>query len=497
MQKVPMLVLVFYLVSLLHATVYADTAQTLLEQRYANAKIWQLRSIGGAPAMVAAYGPTVVNYPVIVHSVQGVGNFGPADVAFEYDFLVPGLAPILGYAPVTLLPEWDINTTKWVASDTLQVDYTITINVGYNPATATYAFANQVFRAREYIVFMPSSPLINLGYTINAPGANVMYDLVASNLPIDALCGIILQACGPNPVTNISYLQDTGFTGFADCYAFMSQLSATQPCPYVQRSNTTACRQLHAFSSFFLPSVHCSHVKPNSAVCKAQCLPQCDSCDVNARCVATYPNIPQTPASFIPVYTCQCNNGYVGNGKNCTPILCNSGGQCPSSSGSYSCSSPGNRCTCEASFTAQPALLGANNSLCVCPPPATIYWSHGKPVCVTQGHCLSDTERYMCNLQQYNQVKCLAQNNAFDTDSLCKCNYGYVGGVEYPCSCASERRQVWSSVMAGNVCLNATECTEKWHCPWPQECIGATASAVGRCATVRKRDESDQISARA
>lgn len=468
-------------------------SQSLLDQRYANAKIWQLRANGGIPAMQAAYGPTVVNFSVIFHTVQGIGNFGPADVALEYDFLAPGLEPLLGYAPVRLNPLWDINTTKWITQDILQADYTITISVGYNPATATYAFANQVYRAREYIVFQPNSPLITMGYTINPPGAIRMYDLVASEFPPDALCGIILQACsGINPVTNVSYMQDTGFTGFADCYAFMSQLQPlSQPCPYAQKSNTTACRQLHGFGALFLPSVHCSHVKIDSPVCRSQCLPACTGCDVNAACVATYPNIPQTPASFNPVYTCQCKNGYIGNGKNCTPILCSAGGQCPSASGTYSCSSPGNRCECAASFTAQPALLGAGNSLCVCPSPSAVFWTQGKPVCVTQGHCISDTQRYMCNIQEYNQIKCLPQNNSFDTDSLCVCNYGYVGGVEYPCKCATGRRTLWSNVMGGSICINATECTENWHCTWPQVCSGPTASTIGQCVApvpTQKRD---------
>ena len=477
-----MLVL-FLVIALLQSATRADATQTLLDQRYANAKIWQLRAIGGVPAMTAAYGPTVVNFPVIFHNVQGVGNFGPADVALEYDFLVPGLEPILGYAPVTLFPLWDINTTKWVAPDTLQVDYTITISVGYNPATATYAFANQVYRAREYIVFMANSALINLGYTINAPGAMVMFDLVANTLPAEVLCGIIFQACGLNPYTNLSYLADTGFASFNDCYAFMAQLPTAQPCPYTQRSNTTACRQLHAFSSFFLPSVHCSHVRPNSAVCRPQCLPQCSNCDVNAKCVATYPNIPQTPDSFKPVYVCQCKNGYIGNGQNCTPILCSSKGRCPAPAGTYSCSAADNRCECGSTFTAQPALLGADDSLCACPAPSTVYWYNKEPVCVTQGHCLSDTARYMCNLQEYNQVKCLPQKNSFDTDSLCMCNYGFVGGIEYPCSCASGRRQVWSTVMKGDVCLNTTECTENWHCVSPQVCTGVSSDTVGRCLT--------------
>jgi len=477
-----MLVL-FLVIALIQSATRADAAQTLLDQRYANAKIWQLRAIGGVPAMIAAYGPTVVNYSIISHNVLGIGNFGPADVAFEYDFLAPGLEPLIGYAAVKLSPIWDINTTQWITADTLQVDYTITISVGYDPAVAVYAFDNQVFRAREYIVFQANSPLITLGYTINPPSALTMFDLVASTLPAQALCGVIFQACNQVNASGYNYIQDTGFAGFAECVAFMSQVPATQPCPYVQRSNTTACRQLHAFGAFFLPSVHCSHVKPNSPVCRAQCLPACSGCDANAKCVATYPGIPLTRASFNPVYVCQCKNGYIGDGQTCAPILCNNAKKCPAPEGTYSCSAEGNRCECASSFTPQPALLGANRSLCSCPEPSKIYLSRGTPVCVSQGHCLSDAERYMCDIQRHNEVKCVKQANVFDTDSLCVCNYGFVGGVEYPCVCAADRRTVFSTVMSGQVCLNATECTENAHCVSPQVCVGVSVDTVGQCVT--------------
>ena len=92
-----------------------------------------------------------------------------------------------------------------------------------------------------------------------------MYDLVAPTLPADAFCGIIYRACNVTNASGYNYIQDMGFATFNDCYAFMTQLPAIQPCPYVQKSNTTACRQLHTFSSsssFFLSfSTHCSHIR--------------------------------------------------------------------------------------------------------------------------------------------------------------------------------------------------------------------------------------------
>jgi len=471
------------LLLVLLAVVRSTVEQNLLDQRYENAKVWQLRTIGGAPAMLGAYAPNIVDFSTIFHTVRGVGRFGPGDIALEYDFLVPGLQPLIGYAPVRLFPTWDINETKWVGQDTLQLDYMITIDSGYNPATQSYVFANQVFRFREYIVFNPNSPLINLGYTVQDPGADIMFALTAANLPNEALCGIIFQACNVINASGYNYILDTGFASFADCLAFMVQLPTSQPCPFTLQSNTTGCRQLHAFSSFFLPNIHCSHVKPLSPVCRAQCLPQCSNCDANAKCIASFPNV---PTSFGVVYSCKCNNGYIGNGTTCTPLACSNKGNCPASAGSYSCANPGNLCKCLDSFTSQPSLMGVDNSLCICPLGSTVFWVNKVPVCLPEGRCLDDSKRYMCNIQNYNQIKCLAQNNSFNTLSLCTCNYGYNGGKEYPCVCNG--RQEWSNKMAGQICINATECTENWHCSNGKVCVGATALTIGACVNSVKRD---------
>lgn len=361
----------------------------------------------------------------------------------------------------------------------------ITIDSGYNPSTGSYVFANQVFRYREYIVFNSNSALINLGYTVQDPGVDTMFELTSTNLPNEALCGIIFQACNVVNGSGYNYILDTGFASFVDCITFMNQLPTTQPCPFTLQSNTTSCCQLHAFPSFFLPNIHCSHVKPVSPVCRAQCLPQCNGCDPNAKCIATFPNV---PVSFGVVYTCKCNNGYIGNGTSCAPLTCSNKGNCPASSGSYSCSSD-NLCKCLSSFTSQPELLGVNDSLCVCPLGSTIYWVNKVPTCLPEGRCLDDNKRYMCNLQEYNQVKCLPQNNSFNSLPLCTCNYGYNGGKEYPCLCANDRRQEWSNKMSGEICINTTECTENWHCSNGKVCVDATDKVIGHCISSKKRDD--------
>ena len=90
--------------------------------------------------------------------------------------------------------------------------------------------------------------------------------------------------------------------------------------------------------------------------------------------------------------------------------------------------------------------------------------------CLPEGRCINDSKRYMCNIQEYNQIKCLAQNNSFPSFSICTCNYGFNGGAEYQCVCAADRRTEWSDKMRGVICVNATECTENWHCPNGKVC---------------------------
>lgn len=295
-----------------------------------------------------------------------------------------------------------------------------------------------------------------------------------------------MLACGtPNNITGLNYLNDTGYSTFTDCYVALSQLPATQPCPFVQMSRTITCYQLHAFAAILLPSVHCSHVRAQSAVCKDNCLPACANCDVNAHCVGTFPG---KPRNATVVYKCQCSNGYIGNGTSCAPITCTNKGKCPATKGSYDCSAA-NRCECAPSFTPQPELLGVNDSLCVCLAPSQIVTYNKEQYCLPQGRCLSDDAREMCGKERYNEVKCLQQNNSFNTLHKCDCNYGFTGGVAFPCVCGASRRKVWSDKMDGKVCLNATECTEDWHCPRAKpDCQGATKSLIGQCVASRKRD---------
>jgi hypothetical protein len=466
--------------------VLQNSNATLTALRMANARTWILRALA-KDTMINAYN-TVVNFSTIFHIVRGVGNFGPGIVALEYDYLAVGLGDILGYSPVVFTSYvYDPSTTAWITPDVLLVDYTQSLLTGFDTTTFKYLYNESGFRLQEYIQFDPNSALINTGYTINDPGALKMFELTQASLTPAQICGIAWQAC--NPANSTSYWADTGFTDIVDCITFMTILQATPSvCPYPDRSNTTSCRGLHAFGALFLPSVHCAHVKRDSVVCKEQCLPACANCDPKATCVPTFPNFPYTPASFNAVYKCQCPNGYVGDGLTCAPQPCSSGSICPSRFGTYTCSNTtGNLCQCNPSWTPQPSVPTSNNSLCVCPAPSVAYWYNSSYICLTQGRCISDTARYMCS-QPNNVVKCVLQQNDFNPLGLCQCNYGYNGGIEYPCTCATGRRQIWSDALDGKVCLNATECTEQDDCGRSQTCVIPTGSQIGVCVAGRKRD---------
>lgn len=469
----------------------AIVSSQLEAQRLGNAKIWIERSLS-AQLTQAAYGPSVVNFTTIFHRVDYAGNFGPGILALEYDLIVNGLSLLIGYNPVQLRPTWDAVSTRWISTDILRVDYTLGISTAFDEVSRVYMLNQEDFRFTEYIVFDANSALINTGFTVQDTGANTLFTLTAANVPVEVICaGFIFPACGQiYPLTNRSYINDTGFASITDCIVSLSTVAAIpQPCPYPQRSDTLACRSLHALSSFFLPQVHCSHVAKVSPVCRAQCLPVCAQCHPNATCEATFPNFPNTPQSLSPVYVCRCNNGFAGNGTSCEPVRCNANGRCPSTPGTSECSNAtGNLCLCKSSFVHQPDVPLAQRDLCGCPELSTARMIDDQLVCIPLGRCIDDDNRRVCP-QRYNQVKCRPVNNTFNPFAACRCNYGFQGGWEYPCSCPVGKRIRWSSAFDGQVCLAPNECTvDGPDCREPQVCKIEAGKSVGVCAApARKR----------
>lgn len=456
---------VFYLLCIAN---FVSTS--LITERYETAKIWILRthSIG---QLNDAYNETFTTDETC-HITQDVGDFCPRLIAKEYDdALVISAINFLGFAPVIVSTGYDASTTKFVATDVMQVDFIMNITTAFNFSTLQYDIIQQGFLMREYITFLPNSSKMLRGYTIQDPA--VIKAFGKSSFPREIICQLVIfPACNVSKPGGGTYLSDTGFATLNECNQFMANLAPIDPCPFAQRSNTSDCRTLHGISAFLLPEVHCAHVKANSMVCTDSCLPACNNCDVNAKCVAAYPSI---PLNFTPVYSCKCNNGYVGNGTSCTPKTCNYG-NCPALHGSYECST--GLCMCTETFTHNPVGFGTNN-LCTCSE-GRIIQNNSKPVCVPPGRCLKD--QWECTDQVYNRIKCDSYGyNTFTLFKSCLCNYGFSGNFQYPCVCDPSKRIVWSNVFNGEVCLASNECTIDWHCTYPKHCTFVPGQQIGKC----------------
>lgn len=453
------LYILFFLIAIISADLTSDRMNAV--------KIWIYRS-NSSDQMNLAYTDAYSNENT-THTVRDTADYGPRIIAYEYDRVVLDLVYFFGFNPTMLKTSYDPSTTKWLDENTIQVDYNIGIKTKYNFTTGGYDIDQQGFRYRDIFVFAPGTTQVILDYTIQDPAAIAVFNDLGNSISIDFVCNfIIIPAC--NGTAERGWrpdLVDTGFVDGADCVAKLSNLPPN-PCPYAQRSNTPECRQLHGFASGLLPSVHCSHVKIGSMVCTDSCLPACANCDPNAECVPTFPTL------FAPVYQCQCKNGYVGNGTTCVEKPCNYG-NCPALYGSYQCST--GKCMCKDTFTANPTATG--NNLCTCEGGQIIY-NNSVPVCVPTGRCIS--QQYECNGQDYNQVKCTTVGyNTYTKFKFCVCNYGFEGGYEYPCSCPTGKRVVWSNTFNGEVCLSPSECTVSWHCAYPQTCQIAPGQQVGQC----------------
>lgn len=454
---------------------------TLLSDQYAAAGAWTVRT-RDLPSMLTAYNASYSNANT-THTVQNVGDFGPYQNALSYDLLTVTLVDIIGYAPVELFTMFDPTTTQWVNNNTLRVDYTLNITTNYNATTVQ--FVQQGFRFTDYYVFETPTGQTNtsqviLDYGIQDPAAIELFAITSAAIDAPTLCFLIFAACNGSDVFGIPprpYLNDTEFTTLEQCIEFMLALPLDVDntiCPFPTRSNTTTCRGTHTFAAFIDPATHCPHVRPDSVVCVNTCLPACSDCDPNASCAVSFPSI---PTSFTPVYQCECNNGYIGNGAYCTPLAC-SYGNCPAMYGSYTCSDD-NLCECTETFTLESS---STSNYCTCPSPSQIFYnSLGKPICVPKGRCI-EGQQWQCNTQSYTQVKCTTYgNNTFTLFNDCLCNFGFQGGWEYPCSCPSPNRIFWSSTYNGDICLTPSQCQFTWQCAYPQTCHITSGNPIGTC----------------
>ena len=461
------------LCALLFLVLLVTVKSDLTSERMQAVSVWIARSLNET-YMNLAYSDEYSNNDT-EHIVIDTGDFAPRTVAYSYDQLVLQLPLFIGYSPFILTPYFDPTTVTWINNDTIQVDYNMSLATLYNTTTGVYAVNQTGFIMRDYFVFVPDTNIVLIDCGQQDPASVIATTLTLSTTPNDVLCGYIFLACNVSDGEGGNYLTDANYTSIEECIAFMNALDDDDdPCPYVDRSNTTECRVLHALSSFFLPSVHCNHTRIASPVCIDTCLPNCSSCDPHASCVATYPNFPNTIQSFEPNYKCECMKGYVGNGTKCEPQYCSYGICSNSQYGTYSCET--GLCVCTETFT-----YDSVTGVCTCPSPSQVFYNGSSPVCVPEARCLNQ-QTWQCTDQQYTQVKCLPAGNTFTLFDTCVCNYGFNGGLQYPCTCPSPNTIAWSNVVDGEVCLSPGECTESFPCTWPKTCHTPTGQAIGTCS---------------
>jgi hypothetical protein len=128
---------------------------------------------------------------------------------------------------------------------------------------------------------------------------------------------------------------------------------------------------------------------------------------------------------------------------------------------------------------------------CRCPSGSALQWDLGAgspytaPACIPLGRC---TLREHCTAQEWSSVQCRDTTPpALLTPGIkaCLCNPGFEGGYELPCTCPHGAAAIqWSNALDGNVCLAPGQCTDNWHCTWPQTCQqqASTGATIGHCA---------------
>src|SRR5436853_3425096 len=289
------MLVVYFLCLIAFSRAGRDSITDLTADRLVTAEKWIIRTHSLAD-LNAVYTDTYTDSS-LSHLVSEAGGYAPREVAYEYDALATIVTQLLGFQLIIVNTVWDKSTTQFVSTDVLRVDFIVFAQV-MNFTSFQYTDL-EGFRFTEYIHFLPNSKVMDIGFTHQDIDAARLFDLITSTVTSEAVCGIIIAACNVSTgVGNNTYLPDTSFATFSECVTFLNDLPS-QPCPFPQRSNTSACRNLHALNALALPNIHCVHVKRESMVCESSCLPTCANCHANAECIGDFSNI---PSSFAPIY---------------------------------------------------------------------------------------------------------------------------------------------------------------------------------------------------
>lgn len=403
-----------------------------------------------APNLTMALEASRYYDPNVSYTIRGIGDFDTALIASEYLAVLFPLFP--GMVPPTYLENYlDETTLKWT-DDMAEFYQGGIVKVNYNYTAGKYDIVIGGTRNKEYIWFKPCSLTIISDYVINSKDAEQIFEKQEAGTTLDICQGIMSTCTGP--------LQQ--YESVEECVSYID--SRNSPCPFPYSSDTFRCRSLHLFNSYIDPAYHCPHTGKNSMTCMDKCLPNCSSCaQNNAHCDVTFPSLKT------PLWSCKCNEGYIGSGGSCTKKQCNFDYQC----GSFS-QCQNKTCKCLDTFEWNP-LTGS----CQCFDDSRMRWFQGRGYCIEKGKCL---ERIDCYAQDYNQVKCRDSNppNPYTPFKPCLCNEGFLGGYQEPCQCKSPGKIFWIS--GSQYCGKPGQCTKDSECGWWQKCVDIPDSVFGVCA---------------
>ncbi|BCS83491.1 egf domain-containing protein [Cotonvirus japonicus] len=398
--------------------------------------------------------------------VAGFASYSANTVAAEY--ALEAVDP----NSIQLFSELDLASVVWQA-DNISVSYKIITN--YSLAMPNIPGGQLVlsgFVNDQYARFVPCETEIWIDISIQDSLIGTYLAQQQTNRNATEICDIIMTTCtGENQV----------YPTYDACVDYMSAVVAhNSPCPGGLIANSSGCHYFHAKAARNLPVIHCQHVRPyDSPVCQDFCLDQgCGNCDVNAECTFI-----SNPGKLIPQYQCKCKSGYTGDGVTCTPNTCTGNWQCPSNYNYGTCTNGLCGCKSSTGFNWIPTQEAVSqNNACQCAENENVYWYNGNPECIPIGRC---REAWQCPqaATQYTSITCSAYGtNVLVPFNTCRCNYGYSNpGFSYNCQCPSNRRELWSNVKSGTLCLSSTECTDNYHCS-SNDCIVAPGQWLGTCA---------------
>ena len=316
------------------------------------------------------------------------------------------------------------------------------------------------------IVFAPNTSKV-MTEVVSSLLGQAFFNSAAGAVPALQLCsgivGIATVVNGSCPPGS-PYQQ---FSSLDDCLTKMAEVVATQsvsPCNDILTSNSTACRNVHYVTALANQPQsqidHCPHVQIPSPVCIDRCLVNCSNCDPNAQCVFVL------TLTGSRVYSCLCNPGYVGNGTTCTRVTCSAQYDCATGDNYNYVACINGTCACQPSFEWDTTL-----GTCVIPEGTNVVYNNGQAVALPLGRCYEQWQCSNFGLGGYNDLTCVQFGvNAFVPYLTCICNYGYDGGFNVPCTCASGKTITWSSQLNSNVCLFPYECAASYDCSYGQSC---------------------------